>query len=115
MAERVKKLPFPDHLLVTPCTVTLDAEGLDEDGKPKTAAPVKLKCMWSEHTKRVYDKDGKAVILCGQVIVKGDIAPSFKEISSGTVEIGRRIMKIYEASRPRNPDGTVHHTVFKLI
>lgn len=115
MAAKVKKLPFPDYLLVMPCVITLNDKGLDEDGKPKTAASVKTKCMWSEHTKRVYTKDGKEVILRGQVIVKGDVAPKLSEISSGTVEVGKRVMKIHEASRPRNPDGTVHHTVFKLI
>lgn len=115
MATKVKKLPFPDHLLITPCVITLDAKGINEDGEPIAAEKKQVKCMWSEHTKRVYSADGKQVILSGQVIVKGDIAPELDEISSGTVKIGKRVMKIYEAARPKNPDGTVHHTVFKLV
>lgn len=115
MAKNVKKFPFPDHLLVTPCTITLDAKGLNADGEPEKAKPISTKCMWSEHTKRVYTADGKQVILSGQVIVKGDIAPNMPEISSGTVQIGKRVMRIHEAARPKNPDGTVHHTVFKLV
>ena len=115
MAAKVKKLPFPDHLLVTPCVVELDAKGLNKDGEPEKAKPISTKCMWSEHTKRVYTADGKQVILNGQVIVKGDIAPNMPEISSGTVQVGKRVMHIHEAARPKNPDGTVHHTVFKLV
>ncbi len=115
MAAKVKKLPFPDHLLVTPCTIILDTKGLNKDGEPEKAKSISTKCMWSEHTKRVYTADGKQVILSGQVIVKGDIAPNMPEISSGTVQIGKRVMYIHEAARPKNPDGTVHHTVFKLV
>lgn len=115
MAKNVKKIPFPDHLLVTPCIIKLDAKGLNKDGEPIESAKIQVKCMWSEHTKRIYDKDGKQVILSGQVIVKGDIAPNMPEISSGTVQVGKRVMRIHEASRPQNPDGTVHHTCFKLI
>lgn len=115
MATKIKKFPFPDHLLVTPCIITLDSKGINEDGEPEKANPISTKCMWSEHTKRVYTADGKYVILSGQVIVKGDIAPNMSEISSGTVQIGKRVMHIHEAARPKNPDGTVHHTVFKLV
>lgn len=115
MAKNVKKLPFPDHLLVTPCVITLDSKEINEDGEPVKANPINVKCMWSEHTKRVYGADGKQVVLGGQVIVKGDIAPRQSEISSGTVQIGKRLLKIYEAIRARNPDGSVHHTCFKLI
>ena len=114
MAKNVKKLPFPDHLLVTDCIISLDAKGVNKDGEPERAKQISTKCMWSEHTKRVYTANGKQVILNGQVIVKGDIAPDMPEISSGTVQVGKREMKIHEALRPKNPDGTVHHTCFKL-
>ncbi len=115
MAKKVKKLPFPDHMLVTDCIIELDAKGLNKDGEPIEAAKIQTKCMWSEHTKRVYTADGKQVILSGQVIVKGDVAPNLEEISSGSVQIGKRVMRIHEAARPKNADGTVHHTCFKLI
>jgi hypothetical protein len=115
MAKNVKKFPFPDHLLVTPCVITLDKKSVNEDGEVETLAPISTRCMWSEHTKRVYDADGKKVTLGGQVIVKGDIAPKQPEISSGTVQIGKRVLNIYEAVRARNPDGSVHHTCLKLI
>ena len=114
MAKKVKKLPFPDHLLVTPCIIKLEAKGLNKDGEPIEAVKIQAKCMWSEHTKRVYTADGKQVILSGQVIVKGDVAPNLEEISSGSVQIGKREMRIHEAARAKNPDGTVHHTSFKL-
>lgn len=114
MAKNVKKFPFPDHLLVTDCIINLDAKGVNKDGETEKAKQISTKCMWSEHTKRVYTADGKQVILSGQVIVKGDIAPDMPEISSGTVHVGKRKMKIHEALRPQNPDGTVHHTCLKL-
>lgn len=115
MAKNVKKLPFPDYLLVTPCVICLDTKDINEDGEPQTTKPIETKCMWSDHTKRIYASDNKQVVLNGQVIIKGDIAPNVPEISSGTVKVGRRVMRIYEAVRAKNPDGTVHHTTLKLI
>lgn len=114
MANSIKKLPFPDFLCVTPCEIKLDEPHINEEGEPMTAATIKTSCIYSERRKRLYDKDGKYTELVGKVIIKGDIAPKMREISSGTITIHKREMTIYSGIRAKNPDGTVNHTEFEL-
>jgi hypothetical protein len=147
-ATRVKKLPFPDWLLQTDCTVTLDVEGVGRNGEPIGGIHWVGKCIFSEKAERVLDTDGKKILLLGKVIVKGDIAPDLKNVSSGTItlykgaiseamtnENGKYLLteheqmliatttapdkvsatyEIHKGYRPRNPDGTIHHTMFEL-
>lgn len=115
MAANVRKVPFPDWLARTECVVCFDKENLSEDGERLKSEPVKKKCIWSECSKRVNDKDGKKIEVTGTVIIKGDIAPKMKEISSGRVIINNKEYAISSTSRPCNPDGTVHHTELNLI
>ena len=117
MANNVKKLPFPDFLCKTPCEIRLYTDNVTEDGDKEIykGGLKNIKCIWSEASKRVYDKDGKVTVLSGKVIVKGDVAPKLKSVSSGIIVINDNEMLIHFASRPRNPDGTVHHTEFNVI
>lgn len=114
MALNIKKLPFPDQLLVTDYSITLNQEGISEDGEPMSAFTGKGKCIFSEKAKRVIDTEGKEIILIGKVIVKGDIAPSLKTISDGVITINGCEYEIHTGSRPRNPDGTIYSTNFEV-
>ena len=38
-----------------------------------------------------------------------------KKITGGIVKIDESEYQIYQASKPRNPDGTVHHTTLELM
>lgn len=114
MALNVKRLPFPDQLLVTDYSIILNQEGISEDGEPMSAFTDKGKCIFSEKAKRIIDAEGKQITLIGKVIVKGDIAPSLKTISDGVITINEREYEIYAGYRPRNPDGTIHHTMFEV-
>ena len=73
------------------------------------------KCRFVETTKIIISSDGRKIQLVGKVILLGDIAPTIKKISGGQVIINDIQYEIYQASRPRNPDGTVHHTTLELI
>ena len=115
MAYSIKRLPFPDALANIPCTVVLYDEGVSEDGGPVVAATIDAKCIFSEHAKRTTDSDGKAVILAGKAIIKGDIAPALRTVSNGKLNALGREYEIHVGHRPRNPDGTVHHTEFELL
>ena len=115
MAKNVKVLPFPDWLLTTDYSVTLNEEGISEEGEPISAFNGSGKCIWSEKAKRVIDSQGKEITLLGKVIVKGDIAPSLKSISDGVISINGCSYEIYAGYRPRNPNGTVHHTMFEVM
>lgn len=114
----IKKLN-PKHLkrlLNNECDVVIYQDGLSEDGEPLTSLNLKnQKCRFVETTKIIISQDGKKVELVGKVILLGNIAPNIKKISGGKVIINNIGYEIYQASRPRNPDGTVHHTTLELM
>ncbi len=115
MARKVKVLPFPDWLLTTDYSITLNEEGISEDGEPIVSFNGSGQCIWSEKAKRIIDSEGKEITLLGRVIVKGDIAPSLKSVSDGVISINGSNYEIYAGYRPRNPNGTVHHTMFEVM
>lgn len=114
----IKKLN-PKHLerlLNNECDVVIYQEGLSEEGEPLTSLNLKnQKCRFVEKTKVIISSDGRKVELVGKVILLGDIAPNIKKISGGEVIINYSKYEIYQASRPRNPDGTVHHSSLELM
>ncbi|MCI8411936.1 MAG: hypothetical protein HFJ40_05855 [Clostridia bacterium] len=114
----IKKLN-PNHLkrlLNNECDVVIYQEGLSEEGEPVTSLNLKKqKCRFVEKTKIIISPDGKKVELIGKVMLLGDIAPNIKKISGGEITINESKYEIYQASRPRNPDGTVHHTSLELM
>lgn len=114
MASTVKRLPFPDFLLTTNCNVVINQEGIGRNGEPLEGLNWNGKCIYSEKAERIIDSDGKKILLLGKVIVKGDIAPSLKNISDGKITINEATYEIYRGYRPRNPDGTIHHCEFEL-
>lgn len=114
MAKNVKTLPFPSWLLTVDYSLTLNNEGISEDGEPIVAFTHSGKCIFSEKTKRIIDTEGKQITLLGTVIVEGDIAPELKTVSDGTIIINERQYEIHSCYRPRNPNGTVHHTTFEV-
>lgn len=115
MALRIKKLKFPTELLTTDCIISVDTQELNEDGETAVHKTAPLKCFFDEASKVAITADGKKITLAGTVIVEGDFAPSLPIISSGTVAVNGREMQIYSSARPRNPDGTVHHTEFEVM
>ena len=114
MVKNIKKLRFPDFLLTTDYTISLNQEGISEDGEPIKALTKDGKCIFSEKAKRIIDSEGKQITLLGKVIIKGDIAPSLKTISDGVISINGKDYEIHAGYRPRNPDGTIHHTMFEI-
>lgn len=114
MATNIKKIPFPDWLLNTDYSISLNQEGISEDGEPISAFTGNGKCIFSEKAKRIIDNEGKQIILLGKVIVKGDIAPSLKSVSDGVITINGCNYEIHTGSRPKNPDGTIYSTNFEV-
>lgn len=110
----IEKLPFPDFLLTVDYQVTLNQSGISEDGEPVSAFSAQGKCIFSEKAKRIINTDGKQITLLGKVIVKGDIAPELENISDGAITINGHSYEIWAGYRPRNPDGTVHHTEWEV-
>lgn len=114
MASTIKKIPFPDWLMTIDYTLVLNQSGVSEDGEPMNALNSEGKCMFSEKAKRIIDNDGKEIELLGKVIIKGDVAPALKNVSDGNITINGQVYEIHAGYRPRNPDGTIHHTEFEV-
>lgn len=114
MAYGIRKLPFPHRLATVPCHVVLNGGGVSEDGAPTVGAEIRAKCIFSEHASRRIDQDGKAIMLAGKAIIEGDIAPMLPTISDGICTVNGRVYEIHAGHRPRNPDGSVHHSELEL-
>lgn len=110
----MNKLYFPDFLLTIDYELTLNQNGISEDGEPINALTKTGKCIFSEKAKRVITDQGKQITLLGKVIIKGDVAPELINISDGAISINGRSYEIHTGYRPRNPDGSIHHTMFEV-
>lgn len=116
-----RRIGFPKFLETVGCKITIYGDGLDEDtGEPVKALEWQGNCIWSEKSKQVITADKRMINLIGTAIVEGDIAPSLPAFAGGCIIIypntpKEKKMLIYEGKRPRNPDGTIHHTSLELI
>lgn len=111
-----KKLPpIAKAFLTTDYVATLYEKGIDEDGKKIVHSNITGKCAFSEKRKQVMNAEKQIIQLEGSAIMSGDIAPNLKEFANGTITINGCTYKIYRVMRPRNPDGTIHHTTVEVM
>lgn len=109
------KMPFPMWTQNTPAEIVLNADGLNENGAPIESATWAGPLWYSEKSRTVKDKEGRDVRLTGTAIIVGDVAPNLQVISDGTVTINGYVYRVFGAQRPRNPDGSIHHTTLELM
>lgn len=96
------------------CTVLITDDKPSENGDCPVLATYTGRCNLSEKSTTVRSNNGSYVKLACVIRIKGDIAPSLSTFS-GKVRVNGREMLIETMDRPRNPDGTVHHTRLGLI
>lgn len=109
------KLPYiPKSLVRTPCHVVINQEGLTEDGEEKAAIELDTKCCFSEKRRQILTAEKQLIQLEGSAILLEDPAPGI-QFSSGTFTISGKEYRIHIMKRPRNPDGSVHHTTLELM
>jgi len=108
----MRKLPYP-NTDNTPIKIEI-TDGLDRDGVPKIIATINDKCTLNSKNLYVRDTDGKLLKLESRLYIGKDIAPDIMQLE-GQVTLFGVEHKIYKSARPRNPDGTVHHTKLELI
>jgi hypothetical protein len=109
----LSKLPFPSWECNTDVAINI-VDGLTEDGEPNVVATYSGKCNYSEKSKKTLDEKRRLIELNGTVIMEGDISPCVAKLS-GNVTINGITQEIYRGSRPRNPDGSIHHTKLELV
>lgn len=110
------KLPkLPKKLFNQDWIISIDQEGLSEDGEVLAAEIVTAKCWYSGKAHQVMNAEKQIIRLEGTLIALGDLFPTLPMIATGTVKYGAKTHKIYKCERPLNPDGTVYATVLELM
>ena len=108
------KFPYLDQWDNADCKVSIAGSEPSEDGDFPVLNTYEGRCNLSEKSRTVRSPDGQYVRLSSVIHIKGDIAPDIPEFT-GSVEINGMTKKIETVDRPRNPDGSVHHTRLGLI
>ncbi len=100
----------PSWVCTTPIHITIEGEGVDEDGAPPMLLDYEGVCNWQDGGKVVYTADQKVVDISGRAFFNGDICPTLSNITGGEGVIFGEKREIHQGFKRRNPDGTVNHT-----
>ncbi len=100
----------PEAVCKTPIRLTIQQEGLDEDGAPIEAFSFAGLCNWQDGAKTVLTAEQKYVRITGRAYFPGDLCPGIPVISGGWAEVFGVRREIVEGIKARNPDGSVNYT-----
>lgn len=110
------KLPqLPKKLFNQDWTISIELNGISENGGPLVGPIVTPKCFYSGKSYQVMNAEKQIIRLEGKLIALGDLFPTLVEIATGTATKGTVKHKIYKCDRPLNPDGTVYATIMELM
>ena len=98
----------------TSIDLSLEAEGIDEDGAPIQGEEWSGNCNWQDHSKTVWGKDRATTEVLASVYIDGDPFPEMSHIVGGTAWAFGEEREIVSGSKARNPDGTVNYTRLDL-
>lgn len=105
----------PKKLCKTNIHLTLEQEGLKEDGNPLESFIYDGKCNYQDSAKRIYTSEKKVIQVGGCAMFAGDICPKLATISGGTAIVFDTNRNIIGGRKNRNPDGTVNNTEVWLV
>lgn len=100
----------PTWVCTTPISITIEGEGLTEDGSPVETTLNSLKCNWQDGGKVLLTNEQKIIEVTGRAYFHGDICPTISNITAGTAVVFGEKREIAQGFKRRNPDGTVNHT-----
>lgn len=114
------KFPYLDQWNNADCVVFISSEKPSENGDFPAIKIYEGRCNFSEKTRVVRNANGEYVKIASALYIKGDIAPELASFTGKVVikcggMVKDREMLIETIDRPRNPDGSVHHTRLGLI
>lgn len=110
------KFPYLSQFDNAECTVSITDTKPSENGDFPTKSTYSGSCNLSEKSRTIRSSNGAYVKLNCVIHIKGDIAPDMDTFSGRVTVEGRSTeMLIETVDRPKNPDGTVHHTRLGLI
>lgn len=99
----------PNWVCTIPITLTLESEGVGEDGEPSSFT-LNGFCNYQDGGQAVYTADQKVIEIKGRAYFNGDICPQLSNITGGEAQIFGEKREIHQGFKRRNPDGTVNHT-----
>jgi hypothetical protein len=108
------KFPYLSQWDNAVCKVSITDTKPSENGDFPVIKTYEGKCNLSEKARTVRSVDGEYVRLNCVLHIQGDIAPDLASFT-GKATVNGREMLIETVDRPRNPDGSVHHTRLGLI
>ena len=100
----------PDWVCKTPISLTIEGEGITEDGAPVVVQMSDLLCNWQDGGQALLSTDEKIVHINGRAYFNGDICPQISNITSGEAIIFGEKREIHRGYKRRDVDGTVNHT-----
>ena len=100
----------PNWVCTTPIKITIEREGVTEEGAPAGEITVEGMCNFQDGGKVIYTTDKRTAEISGRAYFNGDIIPELSNITSGYAEIFGETREILQGFKRRNPDGTVNHT-----
>ena len=107
---------IPEKFCTTPIVVTIEDEGLTEDGAPIVLLQNgEFKCNFQDKVKTIYKDKQKIVQANGVCYFRGDICPESATISSGHVIVFEQKRTIARGIKARNPDGSVNYTELDVV
>ena len=98
----------------TPVSVSVEAEGYDEDGAPVEAATWEGEASWQDTARRTFATDRGEDVATATLYMSGDVLPGVPRIAGGTVSAFGHERRIVAGAKWRNPDGTVNYTRLEL-
>ena len=98
-----------------PVHVTIESEGLTEDGGSEILFSADLLCNYQDRAKRVLTDEQKLVLISGSALFPGDVAPGVPELPGGTLTVFGVPRRIEQGMKARNPDGTVNYTRLDVV
>lgn len=107
------RVPYMARIWDTTPVVVHLTDGLSEDGTPNEIMTYSGRCNFSEKVKTIRQNDGTLLQSAATLTIGADIAPALPALT-GSADIGGHTWLIASANRPRNPDGTIHHTALYL-
>lgn len=108
------KFPYLSTWNNAECKVFICSEKPSENGDFPILKTYEGGCNLSEKSRTVRNANGEYVRVNCVLHIEGDIAPELPTFS-GKATVNGRNMRIETVDRPRNPDGTIHHTRLGLI
>lgn len=110
------KLPLiPKKLFNQEWTISIELNGISENGGPIIGPIVTANCFFSGKSYQVMDAQKQIIRLEGKIIAMGDLFPGYDNVTTGKATKGAKAYKIYKLERPLNPDGSVYCTILEVM